>query len=268
MGNVCGCVRAEKEEQYLDPAKTPLSPGKRSPGRKYFRRKPIKKTGDDTESAEPNNENEGKKRHSIQLSKEQPALSSRGLVRDTSVTPDLMLDDGIQQGRTDAAVDSVKQKLWPSAASNWSYRVSICPAKDSDTEVKVSELDDRITEKDSTPYCAERQKHLDDVNTREITFQSKADAFSFRKAASLSSIHRGAERALEKSGFSEDPLRYYSSGQVEQTTERFCSHAIHHFQFEKRRRHSLCTNVSSTSKCTNGNKVSETWSLSLRHINK
>lgn len=255
MGNVCGCVRAEKEEQYLDPAKTPLSPEKYSPGRKYFRRKPIKKIVGDTESAEPNNENEGKKRNNIQLSEEQPALSSRGLVREESVTPNLTLGDGIQQGKTEVVVDRVKQKLLPSAASSWSYHVSVSPAKDSEQRVKGSELDERITEKDSSPYCAERKKHSDDVNTREITFQRKTEVFSFRKAASLSSIHCGTERPLEKSGFSEDPLENHSSGQEKQTTERFCPHAAHYFQIEKKRCHSLCTNVCSTSKDTDENEV-------------
>lgn len=263
MGNVCGCVRAEKEEQYLDPAKTPLSPEKYSPRRKYFRRKPIKKIIGDTESVEPNNENEGRKRSSIQLSKEQPALLSRGLIREKSVTSNLIVEDGIQQGKTEVVVDHVKQKLLPSAAGSWSYLVNVSLAEDSETGVRVSELDERITEKDSSPYCAKRKKHLDDVNTREITFQRKTDVFSFRKAASLSSIHCGTERSLEKSSFSKDP-KNYSSGQEKQNTERFCPQAVHHFQFEKKRCHSLCTNVFSASKDTNGNEVSETWSLSLR----
>lgn len=265
MGNVCGCVRAEKEEQYLDPAKTPLRPEKYSPRRKYFRRKPIKKIIDDTESVEPNNENEGWKRSSsIQLSTEQPALLSRGLIREKSVTPNLTGEDGIQQEKTEVVVDRVKQKLLPSAAGSWSYHVNVSLAEDSETGVRVGELDERITEKDNSPYCAKRKKHLDDVNTREITFQRKTDVFSFRKAASLSSIHCGTERSLEKSSFSEDPSKNYSSGQEKQNTERFCPQAVHHFQFEKKRCHSLCTNVFSTSKATNGNEVSETWSLSLR----
>lgn len=196
MGNVCGCVRAEKEEQYVDPAKTPLSPEKYSPGRKYFRRKPIKKIVDDTEPVEANNENEGRKRSNIQLSREQPALLSRGLVREESVTPDPTLEDGLPQKKAEVVADSAEQKLLPSAASSRSYPVNISPAKDS--EIKVSELDERISEKDSTPYCAKRKKHVNDVNTREITFQSKADVYSFRKAASLSSIQNGAERSLEK----------------------------------------------------------------------
>lgn len=264
MGNVCGCVRAEKEEQYLDPAKTPLSPEKYSPGRKYFRRKPIKKILNDTEPGEPNNENEGKKKSSIQLSREQPALLSRGLAREESVALDLTLEDGIRQEKAEVVADDVKQKLLPSAVSSWPYHVNISPAEGSETEIKVSDLDERISEKDSTPYCAKRKKHVDDVNTREITFQSKTDVFSFRKAASVSSTHCGTERSLEKSEFSEDPSKNFSSGQEQQNTERFCPHEIHHFQLEKKRCHSLCTNVPSTSKDTNENEVSEMWHLSLR----
>ncbi|XP_063563745.1 dystonin isoform X20 [Gorilla gorilla gorilla] len=257
MGNVCGCVRAEKEEQYVDPAKTPLNPEKYSPGRKYFRRKPIKKTGGDKESVGANNENEGKKKSSSQPSKEQPAPLSRGLVQQESVTLNSALGDGIQQKKTEVVADSVKQKLLPSAVSSWSDHVNTSPAKDSETEVKVSELDERISEKDSTPYCAKRKKHLDDVNTSEITFQEKTDVFSFRKAASLSSIPSGIERSLEKSGFAEDPPKSYSSIQEKQNTERFCPHATQHFQFKKKRCHSLCTSMSSVSKDTDGNEISD-----------
>ncbi|XP_010386240.2 dystonin isoform X12 [Rhinopithecus roxellana] len=257
MGNVCGCVRAEKEEQYVDPAKTPLNPEKYSPGRKYFRRKPIKKTGGDKESVEANNENEDKKKSSSQPSKEQPAPLSRGLVQQESVTLHSALGDGIQQKKTEVVADSVKQKLLRSAVSSWSDHVNTSPAEDSETEVKVSELDERISEKDSTPYCAKRKKHLDDVNTSEITFQEKTDVFSFRKAASLSSVPLSIERSLKKSGFAEDPSKSYSSIQEKQNTERFCPHATQHFQFKKKRCCSLYTSVSSVSKDTDGNEISD-----------
>ncbi|KAL4681004.1 hypothetical protein H8957_007066 [Semnopithecus entellus] len=257
MGNVCGCVRAEKEEQYVDPAKTPLNPEKYSPGRKYFRRKPIKKTGGDKESVEANNENEDKKKSSSQPSKEQPAPLSRGLVQQESVTLHSALGDGIQQKKTEVVADSVKQKLLQSAVSSWSDHVNTSPAADSETEVKVSELDERISEKDSTPYCAKRKKHLDDVNTSEVTFQEKTDVFSFRKAASLSSVPSSIERSLKKSGFAEDPSKSYSSIQEKQNTERFCPHATQHFQFKKKRCRSLCTSVSSVSKDTDGNEISD-----------
>ncbi|XP_033073407.1 dystonin isoform X14 [Trachypithecus francoisi] len=257
MGNVCGCVRAEKEEQYVDPAKTPLNPEKYSPGRKYFRRKPIKKTGGDKESVEANNENEDKKKSSSQPSKEQPAPLSRGLVQQESVTLHSALGDGIQQKKTEVVADSVKQKLLQSAVSSWSDHVNTSPAADSETEVKVSELDERISETDSTPYCAKRKKHLDDVNTSEITFQEKTDVFSFRKAASLSSVPSSIERSLKKSGFAEDPSKSYSSIQEKQNSERFCPHATQHFQFKKKRCRSLCTSVSSVSKDTDGNEISD-----------
>ncbi|KAL4837742.1 hypothetical protein H8958_010078 [Nasalis larvatus] len=257
MGNVCGCVRAEKEEQYVDPAKTPLNPEKYSPGRKYFRRKPIKKTGGDKESVEANNENEDKKKSSSQPSEEQPAPLSRGLVQQESVTLHSALGDGIQQKKTEVVADSVKQKLLRSAVSSWSDHVNTSPAEDSETEVKVSELDERISEKDSTPYCAKRKKHLDDVNTSEITFQEKTDVFSFQKAASLSSVPSSIERSLKKSGFAEDPSKSYSSIQEKQNTERFCPHATQHFQFKKKRCCSLYTSVSSVSKDTDGNEISD-----------
>jgi len=262
MGNVCGCVRAEKEKQYLDPARTPLSPEKYSPGRKYFRRKLIKTTVGNTESVEPNRQNEGKK-SGIQLS-EQRALSPGRLAREDSAAPDPTLEGGIPQEKTQVVADGVKQKLVPSAVSGLSHRGDTSPANDRGTEAKVSDLEERIPERDSTPYCAKRKEHLDDANRREITFQRKTDVLTLRKAASLSSIHYGTERSFEKSGFSEDPSKNYSRVQGKQNTERFCPPDMYHFCFEKKRCHSLCTNVSSVSKDTDGNEVSETWSLSLR----
>lgn len=265
MGNVCGCVRAEKEEQYLDPAKTPLSPEKYSPRRKYFRRKPIKTIIGDRESVEPNKQNEGKKKSGVQLSEEQPALLPRGLVPEDAVVPDPTLDVGIPhpQGKTRVVVDSVKQKLVPSAAGSLSHYVDTS-ANDGDREVKVSDLEERIPETDSTPCCVKRKEHLNDASRREITFQRKTDILMLPKAASLSSIHYGTERSFEKSGFSEDPSKNNSSVQGKQNTERFCPCEIYHFHFEKKRCHSLCTIVSSASKDTDGNEVSEMWSLSLR----
>lgn len=264
MGNVCGCVRAEKEEQYVDPAKTPFSPEKYSPGRKYFRRKLIKKVVDDTEPVEPNHENEGKQRSSTRLSREQPALSSRRLVREESATPALTREGGIQPGKTEGVADSVQQKLLPGAASSGSHRVNISPAEDSETGVKVSEQDERISGKDSTPYGAKRKKHLEDVSTRDITFQSKTDLFPLPKAASLNATHLATERSLEESGFSEDPSQNDSSGQEKRNTERFRPHAIQHFQVEKKSCHSLYTNVPSTSKDTGENEVSDPGSLNVR----
>lgn len=263
MGNVCGCVRAEKEEQYVDPAKTPLSPEKHSPGRRYFRRKLIKKIVDDTEPVEPDNGSEGKQRSSTRLSREQPALSSRRLVQEESATSALTLEGGIQPGKTEGVADSVQQKLLPGASSSGSYQVNVSPAKDSEIGVKVSEQDERISEKDSTPYGAKRKKHLEDVSIRDTTFQSKTDLFPFRKAASLSPTHCATERSLGKSGFSEDPSQNDSRGQEKQNTERDRPHAVQHFQVEKKRCHSLCTNVPLASKDTCENEVSD---LESRHV--
>ncbi|XP_066035849.1 dystonin isoform X2 [Chamaea fasciata] len=68
MGNVCGCVRAEKEEQCLDPAKAPLSPDKHSPGRKYFRRKRRKKSTEGGSDSVHVKENEEKRKYEVETS--------------------------------------------------------------------------------------------------------------------------------------------------------------------------------------------------------
>lgn len=252
MGNVCGCVRAEKEEQFLDPAKTPLSP-ERYPagGRRYFRRDTTKKTVGDAASVDPNQEHEGRG-VSIPPSREQaaPRSTSRGLGREGSASPHLPLEEGLPHEKTEVL-------LLPGAASGGSHPANTSPAPHGETQVKVSDLQERLSE-DSAASRAERKKHLADVNTREITFQRRADVFSSRKAASLSSIPHGAETALEESGFSEAPAKHHSRVQGKQNAGRFCPHATHCFRFEQKRCHSLGTDVSFASRDTDGNEVSVT----------
>ncbi|XP_013361274.1 PREDICTED: dystonin isoform X2 [Chinchilla lanigera] len=255
MGNVCGCVRAEKEEQYLDPAKTPLSPDKHSPGRKYFRGKPTQKAIGDPEAVQQKGKNEGKK-SDIQLSGKQPAPVCRERALADSAAPNPTLEDGFQRETTQAVADRVVQKLLPTAASGWSREVRASPVKHSETEVQESTPDGKSSEEEDTVYCAGRERHVDDVDTEETTFQTKTDVFSFRKAASLSSLHYGTERSLEKSRFAENPAKTYSSVQERQNAERFCPCETQHFQFKKRRSYSLCT-VFSVSKDTLGNEISD-----------
>lgn len=97
MGNVCGCVRAEKEEQFLDPAKTPLRPEKCSAGRrKYFRRDPTKESGTDPQSGGAKHEQE--KRSAPRLPGAGVAPWPRALLREGHACPSLALEEGVRQG--------------------------------------------------------------------------------------------------------------------------------------------------------------------------
>lgn len=254
MGNLCGCVRAEKE-RYLDPAKTPLSPEKYSSGRRYFQRKPVKKSVGDTEVVEPNSQNKGKK-NGVQLSEDEPNLLSRRLVRVESVTPNLRLEDGIQQEDTEFRDDSVT----PTPLLRTTCPVNFSPARDSDTGVKVSELNERILVTDNTPCCAKKNKYLDDVNIRQKTFQRKTDVFSCRKAFSLISVHCDKESSFEKSRISQDLSKSHSNVQEKQLSDSSGFPAVYHFHFEEKGCHSLSINVSTATKDTDENEVSEMWS--------
>lgn len=224
MGNVCGCVRAEKEEQYLDPAKTPLRPEKYSAGRgKYFRRDLTQKAAGDTESGGPRLDDEGKRSaHPL----------SGGLAWESGASPSLTLQAGVQ----------------PQTASGQRHLGS--PSQHQETQVRVSKPEERVSERDGTPYHAKRKDHFDDVNTRKRTFQRKTGGFSSRKAASLSSIHCGTERSLEKDEFSEGPSKNDSDIQEKQNTQRSCLQEAHHFQVGKKRCHSWCDSMSFPSKDT------------------
>ncbi|KAF7247098.1 Dystonin, partial [Varanus komodoensis] len=110
MGNVCGCVRADKEEQFLDPAKAPLSPAKQSPGRKYFRRKSRKKQSEEEKKPEDIDENEG----NIQIKTEHSKKSATHLKEKElceSVIQKAAVDRSDLLVRTKVTGDLVKTKL-------------------------------------------------------------------------------------------------------------------------------------------------------------
>lgn len=260
MGNVCGCVRAEKEEQYLDPAKTPLSPDRRSPGRKYFRGQPTWKAVGNPASVQCKRKDEDTKSN-VQLPGGQLALLCRAQAPTDAAVTSPTLEDGFQQETTQAVADRAEQRLVPTAVSSWSHEAKASPVKHREAEVQKSAPDTKSSERENLHCCAGRKEHADDVDA-EVTFQRKAGVFSFRKASSLSSLHYGTEKSLEKSRFTENPSKTYSSVQKRQNTERFCPCETHHFQFKKRRCYSLGT-VSSVSKDMLGSEVSEVQRLRL-----
>lgn len=256
MGNVCGCVRAEKEEQYFDPAKSPLSPEKYSPGRKYFRKKPSPKVVGDAGPAGQGSEKEGKK-DGTQPAGEQPAVSSREPVpEDPAARP--TWENGVQPGKTVAAAHSEHQPL-ANAVDSCSYRGTVSSAQTRDSELQVSIPDKVISEEDNPPPCTERERHSDDDSTKQGAFQRENDSFHFQKAASLSTIVCVSEKSLKNSGFVGNLSKSYSSVQEPQSTERIHPHATHHLQFTKRRHRSLCASgpsIPTVSPGSDGHKVS------------
>lgn len=247
MGNVCGCVRAEKEEQYFDPAKTPLSPEKHSPGRRYFRRKPFQKAVADTAPVGPSSEREGKKGGG-QPAREQPAVPSRELVLEDPATSPAP-EGGVQPART-AAADHSEQKPLPGAPDRGSYRVIVSSAQSSDSEEQLSAWDKTTSEKDSPPCHTETERYLGDVNTKQRPFQRKDNVSLFQKSASFSSVCV-TENTLGNNVFVGNLSKSYSS--IQEHRRRVHPHEAHCPQFTKRRYHSLCASVPTVSKGTPGN---------------
>lgn len=254
MGNVCGCVRAEKEEQYFDPAKSPLSPEKHSPGRKYFRRKPCQEVVGDTEPVRRSSEREGKK-GGCQPAGGQPAVSSRGLVPEDPAASPTWEDD--VQPKTAAADRGGEQKPLASAVDSCSYRATVPSVGSRGSEVQVSAPDKTVSE-DSRLPCTERKRHPDDVGTKQGTFQRKNDVSLFQKAASLNSVLCATEKSLENRVFVGNLSKSCGSVQEQYSTEGVHPQATHHLQFTQRRCHSLCASLSSAPKGSPGKGVSET----------
>ncbi|XP_072498623.1 dystonin isoform X19 [Notamacropus eugenii] len=254
MGNICGCVRAEKEEQCLNPARAPLNPEKYSPGRKYFRRKPKKRIVEETDSGQVH-ENDGRKQRDIYISEKEENFPS-GLVLEKPSVPKVTLDGDILRPTPEVSVDSMKQKPLLSAANREFLKVKT-PAKSGETEEEVSKL----KEKDNTPYCAKRKKYSDDVNTRELTFQKKTDVFYFQKATSLNSLCYSLERPSEES---QNLSGHFSIVKESQSLERLLPQAKGNRHSGKKRSYSFCTNLSFASRSpelatlsTDGNEISD-----------
>ncbi|XP_068926763.1 dystonin isoform X12 [Petaurus breviceps papuanus] len=259
MGNICGCVRAEKEEQYLNPARAPLNPEKYSPGRKYFRRKPKKRVVEEINSGQVH-ENDGRRqREDNNISEKEEIFPSELLLEKPSV-PKVTLDGDILRLTPEVSVDSIKQKSLLSAANREFFKVKTSLANSGETE-EVSKLEESSLEKDSTPYCAKRKKHSDDVNTRELTFQRKTDVFYFQKAASLNSLCYSLERPSEES---QNLSGHFSNVKESQSLERLLPQAKDNPHFGKKRSYSFCTNLSFASRSpelatlsTDGNEISD-----------
>ncbi|XP_042685671.1 uncharacterized protein LOC122166162 [Centrocercus urophasianus] len=191
MGNVCGCVRAEKEEQCLDPAKAPLSPAKHSPGRKYFRRKSRKKSADERPDSLPAKENEEKSQYEVGISENIEVLP-KGMELACSSLQSVTVDGDALPRSTDLSADLVKAEVLLSEANSDSRCRDSFPGdkqrltESAETEAWLNEQDNRSSEKIYTW----KRKYSDEYNTRELAFQTRASGLCYGKAASLdSAVH-------------------------------------------------------------------------------
>lgn len=189
MGNVCGCVRAEKEEQCLDPAKAPLSPDKHSPGRKYFRRKRRKKSTEEGSDSAHVKENEGKRQYEVEIS-ENTKIHPKGVGLADFFPRRVTVAGNALPVSTDLSVDTAKAKVFSEEAKS----DSLCGESlhgDNQRLAKSAEPDTWLKEQDksnSEKHCA--WKCSQDDNRRELAFLKKSSGLGYRKGTtSDSAIH-------------------------------------------------------------------------------
>ncbi|XP_070789030.1 dystonin [Pituophis catenifer annectens] len=105
MGNLCGCVRTDKEEKSLDPARAPLRPPKQSPGRKFLARSSRRKWEEKPpeNSKEKCGKEESKRKNSTEGSK-----YSREVSLDKSVAQKFLTERTDRFGGSKVAVDLLK----------------------------------------------------------------------------------------------------------------------------------------------------------------
>ncbi|XP_071892446.1 dystonin isoform X29 [Anas platyrhynchos] len=208
MGNVCGCVRAEKEEQYLDPAKAPLSPAKHSPGRKYFRRKSRKKSVDGRPDSVPTKENEEESQYEVGIS-ENTEILPKGMGLADSFPQRLTADGSALPVSTDLSAELIKAEVLPRETNSDSpcrgsfHGHNQRLTKSDETEAWLNEGDKRSSEE----RCARKRKYSACDNKRELAFQRKASGLCYKRAASLNSAIHLLGRQHEETGFNKTSHR-------------------------------------------------------------
>lgn len=230
MGNVCGCVRAAKEEQCLDPAKAPLSPAKHSPGRKYFRRKRRKKSTDKGPESVQVKENEEKSRYEVGISENTEKCSKDEGLADSFPRRVTVAGNALPVS-TDPSSDLVKAKVLPGETKS----DSLCGdsfhgdiqrlTKSDETETWLKEQHKRSSEK----RCTWKRKYSEDSNRREFAFLKKTSGLCYGKAASLDSAIHILGRQPEETGLNINSCRI-----VEDVPESNKSEKLHHFLSESK----------------------------------
>ncbi|XP_061479004.1 dystonin isoform X21 [Rhineura floridana] len=192
MGNVCGCVRADKEEQCLDPARAPLSPAKHFPGRKYFRRKSRRKQTEDEREPEKIKESEGKIQNKTKNSTE-TAAHPWELALHESVIQKTLLDRTGLLVSTEVPIDLVKTKLVSGASCDSSTGDGACTndrraSKSKEKERHMTKELEKCQEKDKSNSSTQEKKSSCDGIKGELTYQSNREVLHFEEESSSKSV--------------------------------------------------------------------------------
>lgn len=227
MGNVCGCVRAEKEEQCLDPAKAPLSPDKHSPGRKYFRRKRRKKSTEEGSDSAHVKENEGKRQYEVEIS-ENIKIHPKGVGLADFFPRRVTVAGNALPVSTDLSVDTTKAKVFSEEARS----DSLCGeslhgdnqrlAKSAEPDIWLKEQNKSNSEKHCVWKCSQ------DDNRRELAFLKKSSGLGYRKGTTSDSAIHILGRQHEETELN------ITSCRVENVSKSSKSEKLHHFLSERK----------------------------------
>lgn len=225
MGNVCGCVRAEKEEQCLDPAKAPLSPDKHSPGRKYFRRKRRKKSTEVGSDSVHVKENEEKRQCEVEIA-ENIKIHPKSVELADFLPRRVTVAGNALPVSTDLSVDIAKAKVFLGEEKS----DSLCGESfhgDNQGLAKSDETDTQLKEQDksnSEKHCAWKRKCLQDDNRRELSFLKKPSGLCYRKGTTLDSARHILGRQCEEAELNVTSCRVIENGPESSKSEK-----LYHF---------------------------------------
>lgn len=185
MGNICGCIRADKEEQCLDPSKAPLSPVIQSSGRKFFRRKSRRKQTEDERRPQKIKENEGQIRIKQHISKEETThprhmtLGKSGVQKPLGESIDLLAS-------TEVTFDPIQVK--PLKDTNCDSFGSTSNRRTSKSIEKEAQLtEERSLGNDSFDSGIQGKEYFHDWITEELTFPENSYVFQFGRECSSNS---------------------------------------------------------------------------------
>ncbi|XP_025033490.1 dystonin isoform X3 [Python bivittatus] len=193
MGNLCGCVRTDKEEKSLDPAKAPLSPAKQSPGGKKFLRRRSRRKWDEKppeKSKEKSGKEQSKRKNSTEGEK-----YSREVALDKPVAQKTLVERSDLLVSSKVAVDLLKAELLTEAICDSCTRDAVNKGSVGKAEVKGKTL---LNEIGINPEKEEEEYFCDGI-LRQLAFQKNRELFHLKKESDASK--QCGENTLNKDHF-------------------------------------------------------------------
>lgn len=189
MGNLCGCVRTDKEEESLDPARAPLCPPKRSPDKKFLARRSRRRR--EEQPPEKSKKKSGKEESKTKISVEEAKYSQEASLDNKSVARKFLTERTDRFVSSKVAVDLLKTEAISDSRTRYdAYKRTVGEA-----EVKGKTL---LKEIRINPEKKEREYFCERI-VRQLAFQKNRELLHLKKEPNSSK--QPGDDALNKDHF-------------------------------------------------------------------